>query len=120
MIALNNISIEQAHTTEHILKKCKRLLDYIAAYPSIFGHFYASDMILHIDSNAAYFVKPRARSRVAGVFYLGNMKPRRLPQLNGAILIEYKTLRHVVASAAEVETGGIFHMRKRDYQFSIF
>jgi hypothetical protein len=32
-----------------------------------------------------------------------------LPALNGAILVECKTLRHVVASAAEAETGGIFH-----------
>ena len=53
---------------------------------------------------------PKARSRVAGYFYMGN-KPttRPHPSLNGAILVECKTLRHVVASAAEAETGGIFH-----------
>ena len=66
-------------------------------------------MILHIDSDAAYLVKPKAHSRVAGFFYLDNIKPRHLARLNGAILIECKTLRHVVASAAEAETGGIFH-----------
>ena len=67
-------------------------------------------MILHVDTDAAYLVMPKARSRVAGYFYMGN-KPttRSRPSLNGAILVECKTLRHVVASAAEAETGGIFH-----------
>ena len=31
------------------------------------------------------------------------------PTLNGAILVECKTLQHVVASAAEAEIAGIFH-----------
>ena len=31
------------------------------------------------------------------------------PKVNGAILVECKTLRHVVSSAAEAETGGVFH-----------
>ena len=31
------------------------------------------------------------------------------PVLNGAILVECKTLRHVVASAAEAEVAGVFH-----------
>jgi hypothetical protein len=53
---------------------------------------------------------PKARSRIAGYYYLGNHPstgPH--PELNGTILIECKTLKHVVASAAEAETGGIFH-----------
>ena len=29
--------------------------------------------------------------------------------MNAPILVKYKTLRHVVASAAEAETGGLFH-----------
>ncbi len=31
---------------------------------------------------------------------------------NGAILIECKTIRHVVTSAAEAETNGVFHNAK--------
>ena len=30
------------------------------------------------------------------------------PTINGAILVECKTLRHVISSAAEAETAGIF------------
>ena len=67
-------------------------------------------MILHIDSDAAYLVMPTAKSRIAGYYYLSS-KPTSTssPPLNGAILIECKTLKHVVASAAEAETGGLFH-----------
>ena len=111
MPALNDISSEQANTTESTLKKCKTLLDYAATYPNVSVRFYESDMILHIDSDSdlAYIVKAKARSRVAGFFYMDNKKPRRLPKLNGAILIEYNILRHIVALALESKTGGIFH-----------
>ena len=63
------------------------------------------NMILSIDSDAAYLVAPKARSRVAGYFQLNS-----LPHIiNGALLVECKALRHVVASSAEAETAGIFH-----------
>ena len=65
-------------------------------------------MILNVDSDAAYLVLPEAKSRIAGFFQL-NSKNRQHDFINGAILIECKTLRHVVASSAEAETARIFH-----------
>ena len=65
-------------------------------------------MILNIHSDAAYLVMPKARSRIAGYFYLDNSN-NKLPILNGSILIERKTLKSVVASAAESEIFGFFH-----------
>lgn len=47
------------------------------------------------------------RSRIAGYFRLLNFKPTY--EDNGNILIECKTLRSVVTSAAEAETHGVFH-----------
>ena len=47
-------------------------MDYVYTYPNTFIRYYASDMVLHVDSDAAYLVAPRARSRVAGYFYMGN------------------------------------------------
>ena len=49
---------------------------------------------------------------IAGYFYCGqhynkNITPN--TALNGPIHIECKTLKHVVASAAEAETAGLFH-----------
>ena len=66
-------------------------------------------MILHVDSDAAYLVLPKARSQVAGYFQLSNDRKSPSFFLNGPIQIECKGLRHVVASAAEAEVGGLFH-----------
>ena len=67
-------------------------------------------MILHIDSNATYLVAPKARSRVAGYFHMpDHPNTTKRPKLNGAVLVECKTLRHVVSSSAEAEVAGIFH-----------
>ena len=108
--ALNEIASQQAKPTVRTMQKCLRLLDYAATYPNAYVRFHASDMVLRIDSDAAYLVMPKSRSRIAGYFYLGQLKHRPVPQhLNGAILVECKTLHHVVASAAEAEVGGIFH-----------
>ena len=67
-------------------------------------------MILLVDSNATYLVMPNAKSRIARYFQLNN-DPNRITHLriNGTILVEYKTLKHIVLSAAKVETSGIFY-----------
>ena len=85
-------------------------MDYVYTYPDAFIRYYASDMMLHVNSDAAYLVAPKARSRVAGYFYLGN-QPNNASKspLNGAVHVECKTLRHVVSSAAEAETAGVYH-----------
>ena len=59
-------------------------------------------MVLTIDSDAAYLVElePQAYSRVIGYFQL-NITNKYSKFVNGAILIECKTLRHVVASSVE-------------------
>jgi hypothetical protein len=70
-------------------------------------------MCLALDSDAAYLVQPNARSRFAGYFYLADPAPpppvKPTPKLNGPVLVECKTLRGVLTSAAEAETGGVFH-----------
>ena len=90
------------------MKKCNRLLNYIATFPNVFIRFHASDMVIHIDSDATYLIAPEARSRIAGYFYL-NSTNNKNPIHNGALLVECRTLRHVVASSAEAETADIFH-----------
>ena len=69
-------------------------------------------MCLHIDSDAAYIVQTKARSRVAGRYYLSNNQPP--PHIqptttpNVPILTKCQTIRTVMASAAEAETGVIY------------
>jgi len=67
-------------------------------------------MILYVESDEAYLVLPNAKSRYAGHFYLSNKANPKLPRplRNGPIHTERKTICNVVASAAEVETAGIF------------
>ena len=85
-------------------------MDYLHTYPDAFLRFYASDMVLHVESDAAYLVAPKARSRIAGYFHL-SAHPNKTnnPTINAAIQVECKTLRHFVSSSAEAEVAGIFH-----------
>ena len=85
-------------------------MDYLHTYPDAFLRFYASDMVLHVESDAAYLVAPKARSRIAGYFHL-SAHPNKTnnPTINATIQVECKTLRHVVSSSAEAEVAGIFH-----------
>ena len=111
--ALNEIATTQSKPTEKTMKQTKMLLDYIATHKDGKIRFHASDMILHVETDAAYLVLPNAKSRIAGYYYLSTQPlpdpARPNPKPNGPILIECKTLRNVVASAAEAECGGIFH-----------
>ena len=111
--SINEISMTQAQATEFTQQKAKMLLDYLHTHPEATLRFKASKLILHIDSDAAYLVAPNAKSRIAGYFYLGD--GTKSTDLNAAIHIECCLLKHVVASAAEAETGGVFH----NCQFSI-
>ena len=64
-------------------------------------------MQLHIDSDAAYLVAPKAKRRVVGYFYSSNKSIQ--PTINAPVHVEFALLKHVVSSAAEAETGGISH-----------
>ena len=107
---LNTIGTKQANPTKKAMKKCLRLLDYAAAYPNGCICYHTSAMILNVDSDVAYLVMPNTRSRIAGYYCLSdNQTDSTSNNLNGPILIECKTIRNIVASAAEVEIGGLFH-----------
>ena len=70
-------------------------------------------MQLHIDTDATYLAAPNSKSRVAGYYYLSQYyKPIPkipTPILNAPFHIECHLLQHMVSSAAEAETAGIFH-----------
>ena len=110
--ALNEIAAVQSKPTNDTLKRCQMVLDYVATYPNTIQRFYKSDMVLHVDSDAAYLVQPGAKSRVAGTYILSNKPTSYVTKItrqhNSPILVECRTLRHVVASAAEAETGALF------------
>ncbi len=108
--ALNDISTQQSKPTENSLKKCKRLLDYVSTDANTFLRYHKSNMILTVDSDAAYLVAPGAKSRIAGFFYFKQAPNGTiLTPPNSPVHVECRYLRHVVASAAEAEVGALFH-----------
>ena len=107
--ALSEISGLQAHPTEATEKKANMLLDYLSSNSEAKLRYHVSDMILHVNSDAAYLIAPNAKSRIAGYYYLSDLPNKKTKKMNGAIQVECRYLKHVVASAAEAETGALFH-----------
>ena len=88
------------------------LMDFLHTFPNAKLRFYAGDMQLHIESDAAYLVLPGARSRAAGHFYLSaTPSPGKAYQgrFNAPLHTECRTIKNVVSSAAEAECGALFH-----------
>ena len=106
--ALNDISTQQSKPTENTLKKCKRLLDYVSTYKNTFIKYYANDIVLSLDSDMDYLVAPGAKIWIARVFYF-TLDGTVLQNINNPIHVECRYLRHVLASDAEAEVGGLFH-----------
>jgi hypothetical protein len=102
--SLNEIATQESKPTQTTIDIVRRLLDFAHTYLNAKVRFYASDMILNVDTDAAYLVLPNAKSHVAAFYYLGsNTSAGQLPRLNGAILVECQTIKNVVSSAAEAE-----------------
>ena len=112
--ALTDIASAQSKPTEHTMQACHMLMNYLYTYPNAKIRFSKSNMILYVDSDAAYLVLPQARSRIAGHFALGDIPPKYplVPNpthpANGPLLTICRRLRNVVSSAAEAETGAAF------------
>ena len=81
------------------------LLNYAHTYPDAELIYRKSDMILHVDSDAAYLVAPEARSRAGGYQYLSNKEGT---LFNGPILTIAKVMKNVMASATEEELKALF------------
>ena len=103
--AINDIATATMNGTEQTLAAATYFLNYAASNPDGEIIYRASDMILKIDSDAAYLVCPKARSRAGGFHYLSS-KDGTL--FNGPIMVLAKIIKNVMASAAEAEVAGIF------------
>ena len=89
---------------------------YSQTYPNTYIRYYASNMILNIDSDDAYLLTPVARSKVVGC-YLFSADPQitKYPHLNGVIHGECKILRNVLSSAAGVEVRRYISQRSSNH-----
>jgi hypothetical protein len=76
-----------------------QLLDYLATYPDATLRYHASDMILHIHSDASYLSVYNARSRIEEIFFCVN-KPPEEDKINGSIINAASIIKNVVTSSA--------------------
>ena len=99
-------------------KKARMLLDFAATYLNSIIHYKASNMVLHVDSYAAYITMTEARSCYDEHFYLRNWTSPRpeKPNLdrNSPIHKECKTICNVVSSVEVPEKSGNFNNGKTD------
>jgi hypothetical protein len=62
LVAIGSISSEQTKGTQHTLDKVTHLLNYCTTHPEAVIRYHASDMALHIHSDASYLLASEARS----------------------------------------------------------
>jgi hypothetical protein len=100
LYALNNIATSTINGTKATLAATNYFLNYAASNPNGKIIYCASDLILKINSDTAYLVRPEARSRAGGYHYLSSKDDT---LFNGPIIVCYS-----MASAAEAEIAGIY------------
>ena len=76
--ALSSIATQQSKPTINVMRTVWRLLDYVATYSNVRTRYYASNMQLYIDYDAAYLMEDTAKSRVAGYRYFKFGRQNRL------------------------------------------
>jgi hypothetical protein len=111
IMPINVLASEQSKATavtEDKVIKVIKLLNYCNTHPDTEIRYHASDMILHIHSDACYLSEREAKSRAGGFFYMSSSTKTDKKLTNGAILIINKVLKHVMSSAAEAKIGAVF------------
>jgi hypothetical protein len=108
LMPLYDIATEQTKATWKTQAAKNQMLDYLETHPDATIRYQASDMVLYIHSDASYISVSDARSRLGGLFFLGNKSPEQ-EKLNGSILNVAAIIKNVVASAAVSEVGACFH-----------
>jgi hypothetical protein len=98
---INVLASEQSRATAVIADKVIKLLNYCNTHPETKIRYHASDMILHIYSDASYLSEKEAKSRAGGFFYMGGSTNTVKKLTHGAILIISTVLKHVMSLAAE-------------------
>jgi hypothetical protein len=124
LVTLGTLATQQAAPTVATLRAITHLLNYCATNPEATIRYWASDMILHVESDASYLSETKGRSRAAGVHFLScqSLNPNVAPTANddstphnGAIYVHCQILKEVLSSAAEAELAALFHNGKEAY-----
>ena len=110
LVALGDLSSQQAKSTAKTYDKVIWFLNYAATHPDAIIRYHASGIILHVHSDASYLSAPRARSRAGGHYILTDPfnDATTLPKSNSPIHSIYKIMDNVMGSAAEAEIGASY------------
>ena len=108
MHALNDLASQVTAGTMKTEEAQQCFLNYCATNPDASIVYYASDMIIRGDTDAAYLVASKARSRNAAYIFMGN-KDRNNQIINGPIMVIARILKIVVALVAEAEIAALFY-----------
>ena len=108
MHALNDLVTHITTGTMSTTQAIECFLNCAATHPNSHITFHASDMTLKCDSDAAYLVAPKARSRSGGCMHLGNHCIN-TQIINAPIMVIATILKMAVGSAAEAENTALYH-----------
>jgi hypothetical protein len=72
IMTINVLAYEQSKATAVTAEKVVKLLNYCNTHPETKIRYHASDMILHIHSDASYLSENDAKTRSGGFFYMGS------------------------------------------------
>jgi hypothetical protein len=86
LMPLNDIATEQTKVTEKTQAATNQMLDFLATHPDATIRYHASDMVLHIHSDASYLLVSNARSRLGGLFSWGTNPPSRTPLTDPSLM----------------------------------
>ena len=119
LVALGTLASAQTKATAATNIAINHLLDYCATHPDATVRYTASDMCLHVHSDASYLSEADSRSRAGGYFFLSAAPPQQPPPvtatpppINGAVHVHSSIIRAVMSSAAEAEIGALFFNAK--------
>ena len=108
-MGLNTIASQQENATARTAELVTHLLNYCETHPNAVVTYDASDMILHIHTDASFLSEPKAKSRARGYFFLSDFtKDPTNAMHNTPIHILCQILRNVLASAGEAELAAMF------------
>jgi hypothetical protein len=103
--AVHQLGLVQSKPSKNNMIKMEKLLQYVSKHRNIRFHFYASNMILQLMSDAPHLCSPRALSVVGFLAYLGLENA-----INRPISCNSKLINCVVASVAEAGLAGGFQV----------
>ena len=84
LTALNELATTQTTktATTKVMDNITWFLDYAATHPDATVRYHASDMVLHVQSDASYLSVKNAKSRVGGHVYLSTTENSGEPPSN--------------------------------------